>query len=241
MTTTFSGTISGNVGVTMSASGGTLLLSGANNTFTGGVTVQLGILQLNNSAAAGTGTLTFTGTPGGALQASAGGVVLYNPVVFNGPVTISGGNSFTIDGPVTLGPSFATLTMSQNVTINGVISGPSALLIAGGSTLTLNYANTYSGNTTLGGTATLTLGNNNALGSGTLTIGTGTNLSATVAVTIPNNVPIRRRRIDHHPDRQRADHADRFDHLERGEPDHDEQRRRHHAGRQPDRWSRQRS
>ncbi len=59
--TTYSGRISGSGVVTVTATGGTLTLSGA-NTFSGGINLTAGNLQLSHSYAAGTGNVTNAGT-----------------------------------------------------------------------------------------------------------------------------------------------------------------------------------
>ena len=191
-TTTLSGTIFGNVAVTMNANTtATLVLSGTNNTFTGGTTLLVGTLQLNNGTAAGTGTLTLAPATVASQLTAGAAIILYNPVVMNAAtVTLAGSNAFTFDGPTTLGASFGTLNLQQSATFNGIIGGTTSLVLAGTSgtfTLTLNNANSYAGNTTLAGTSTLVVGNNNALSSGTLTLASGT-FQANVAVTLSNNV-----------------------------------------------------
>lgn len=71
---------------------------------------------------------------------------------------------------------------THNLTINGVISdggGGFGLTTAGGARLTLGGANTYSGTTTLGGTAIVVLNHANALPGGTATTGGTSGLTFT--------------------------------------------------------------
>ncbi len=143
---------------------GTLRVSGA-NTYSGGTTITAGTLQLGNSAALGTGSVTL-----------AGGVLDINGLTTNDIGSLSG-----VSGTITNnGGSAAVLQVEQ--TAAGVFSGTLqngsntlALTLDTGSsnTLTLSGANAYTGGTTITA-GTLRMGNSAALGTGSLTLGGGT-------------------------------------------------------------------
>ena len=138
---TASGVISGGNGLTYTGGDATaaLTLSGA-NTFTGGTTLNSGVLDLANDSALGTGNLTL----GGPATVRLSGVTIGNNIA-------DGGNALTLSGQGTLG---------------GVLSGTGGLTLnAPGQTITLSGANTFTGNVgitsgTLDLTGTLADGNN---------------------------------------------------------------------------------
>ena len=143
---------------------GTLTLGG-NNTFTGGVTINGGILQLANAGAlnsASPNSISFG-------QNAAVGTKLQ----LNGTsVTLGSLSTNAVPGSVILenaNAAAATLTVNQalNTTFAGVLqngSGGGALAItkSGVGTLTLSGTNTYTGNTTITG-GTLALSNGSAI------------------------------------------------------------------------------
>lgn len=150
-------------GITNSGAG-TVILAGA-NTFSGGVTLSSGILNLNSSTAPGSGPLTILG---GVLNNSSSGAVTLannNPQFWNGDFTYAGSQ------PLTLGNGAVTLSAARNLTINntlvanGAISGPGSLNAlditkSGGGTLTLGAPVTLrspgQANTVVAGTLNLT-------------------------------------------------------------------------------------
>ena len=175
--TTLSGSISNNTASTsLTKNGtGTLTLSAA-NTFTGGVTLNAGRLNINNAAALGGAAGTFT-INGGQIEVNGGYTISNNNAQnWNGDFTFVGGSSNLNlgTGSVTMNGS-RTVTVSANIlTVGGVISGSgSSLTKAGAGTLTLNGNNTYSGGTTLSA-GTLSVGHATALGSGNITFSGGT-------------------------------------------------------------------
>jgi autotransporter-associated beta strand protein len=164
---------------------GTLRLSGA-NTFSGGLTVQTTgnrtILEINNAAALGTGTLTLTGgsaasgndsirinnLTGSALTLSTNNAQDWDTnfifgMDLNGNGTGSSLNMGT--GAVSLGSTSATASRTVNVhsntlTVGGVISNgttTNSLTKTGSATMVLTGANDYTGDTTVSA-GTLTLG-----------------------------------------------------------------------------------
>ncbi len=155
---TVGGTISGNYSLTKTGTG-PLTLSGA-NTFTGGMTLSDGQLNINNGQALGTGTFTVGGSVNSCEISNTSGssVTLWNnnPIVFLRGATFNdqGGNDINLgNGPVTLSASEVRLTIysQSRVVIGGAISGSGRLTLVNdngsGSTLVLSGNNTYSGGT----------------------------------------------------------------------------------------------
>ena len=168
---TLNNAIGGNFGITK-VGNGTLALAG-NNTFTGGVTINAGNLQLGNP---------------GALNSSSPNSVTFGPssvgtLSLNGKsVTIGALNGATSSTTVqNSSASAATLTLTVDIPIeidsllqNGG-AGALSLTKTGAATLTLGGNNSYTGSTSIDG-GTVILGNAFALGStaGGNTIGDGT-------------------------------------------------------------------
>jgi autotransporter-associated beta strand protein len=133
---------------------GTLTLEGT-NTYTGGTTINAGVLKIG-------------GTSGNVLSNN-GFVILANTsgaqLNLNGKTetigSLSGGG--TSGGHIVLGTSGA-LTVNQytNTTYNGVISGNGSFTKTSYGVLTLNGQNTYTGGTTLSGGEVI-IGINNAI------------------------------------------------------------------------------
>jgi autotransporter-associated beta strand protein len=126
--------------------GGTVCLSGT-NTFSGGLTANSGVLNINADAALGAagGSLTFTGNA--TLQAGAGGITVSSVR----PFTINSGVTATID------------TQGYGMSILSTVAGMGGLTKIGSGTLTLSSANTYAGATTVNA-GTLVAANTQALG-----------------------------------------------------------------------------
>ncbi len=139
------GVISGDQALTLSGGSGTLALAGA-NTFTGGITVSNGTLQLGNGSAtgnAGTGGITLARGSAGADNFNSGlAVNETGGPIFSNAVTLIAGNQGTY------------VTAGQTATLSGVISGSGQLWVNGPGTLILsNTANSYSGGTMLASSA----------------------------------------------------------------------------------------
>ncbi len=161
----------------------TLYLTNPANTFSGGLNIAAGIVDLGGAGAAGTGPITFNNTADSQLRLSTGGMTLANPIVIStsgtaeAKLTYSGGTftTATMSGPITFqrnlvvdvttgfidqsnGDLFGRLTLSGN--IDGAI--PVALLKIGQGVLRLTGTNTHS--TTLVQQGTLEFSADTALG-----------------------------------------------------------------------------
>jgi autotransporter-associated beta strand protein len=172
------------------AGAGTLTLSGA-NTFSGGMTISAGQLNIDNATAIGSGTFTITG---GAIDNTSGVAVALsnnNLQSWNGNFTFIGSDPLDLGtGAVTLSANRIVTTDTETLTVDGVISGAHSLTASGAGTLVLTGSNAYSGGTTVSGG---TLAADNAAGSatgsaavvvssGAALIGTGS-ISGAVTVT----------------------------------------------------------
>jgi autotransporter-associated beta strand protein len=165
---------------------GTWTLSGS-NTFTGGVTINGGILQLNNAGALNSGTanaVTFGAASTGKLQLNG-----ISPTIASLNTNATVGTPVIEDGNAVA--SILTLNSGGANVFEGVLqngtTGTLALTKSGAGSLTLDGNNTYSGLTTLSA-GTLNINSATALGTGTFTIGAGVidNTSAG-AITLTNN------------------------------------------------------
>ncbi len=133
VTTTVSGPISGTGALTKSGTG-TLVLSDASNTYSGGTNFTAGTVQISNPADLGSsaGVLTFTNAA--TLEFLAG----FSPTTLASPISLgSGGGTLQTDTGVT-------------ATLSGAITGNGQLTKQGTGTLTLSgTSNTYHGQTNL--------------------------------------------------------------------------------------------
>jgi autotransporter-associated beta strand protein len=173
-TTTFNRAISGPGALVVTAGNGTVTLGGPGNSYTGGTTVNSGVLIVGNNTALGAATAAVT-LNGGSLHSNTA-VTLGNNFTAGGAATIDGSNPVTINGTVTLSPN-TTLTVNNTaatITLAGNVSGAGALTKSGGGTLALSGANnTYTGPTMING-GTLQQGALNAVPSGSaVTVGSG--------------------------------------------------------------------
>ncbi|MDP9920561.1 outer membrane autotransporter protein [Variovorax boronicumulans] len=124
--TEVSGVISGTGGSLVKVGTGTLTLRGA-NTHTGGTALRQGRLNLGNSQALGTGTLSMDDDT--TLGFSADGLTIANAIQLTG----------TTDPVIDTG--------AFNATLSGAISGAGFITKEGTGTLTLSGANNYTGAT----------------------------------------------------------------------------------------------
>jgi autotransporter-associated beta strand protein len=149
----FSGVISGGGSLSKSATG-TLVLSGL-NTFTGGVNLSGGWIQIGQESALGSalgsGSLTISG---GALSSTDSTArSLANPLSFSDTITlgdVTKSGSLLFSGNAALAAA-STLNTASAVTFDGVVSGRFGLTKSGAAALSLNRANTYYGATVVSG------------------------------------------------------------------------------------------
>ncbi len=157
---------------------GALTLSGA-NTFTGGVTLNAGTLNINSTGSAGTsgplgngGTFTINGGIIDNTSGSSKTVANLNPITLAGDFAFSTGagtssNNLSLGGAVTMGASRTITTNgSGTLTFSGAIGDGGntyGLTKTGAGTLTLSGANTFTGGVTIQ-QGTLKLGNAAGLG-----------------------------------------------------------------------------
>jgi T5SS/PEP-CTERM-associated repeat protein/autotransporter-associated beta strand protein len=152
---TIGGNISGPFSLTENgATGPTVALAG-NNTYTGGTTLNSGILAIDSPTALGTGPLTING--GNIDNNSGAGLTLSgnNSQFWNGNFTYNGSDTLNLGtGPVVLGANVTVTTNGgHELTEGGNISGAFSLTKNGtgtgipGGELTVSGNNTYTGGT----------------------------------------------------------------------------------------------
>ena len=141
---TYNGVIGGSGGLIKNGAGVQTL--GGANTFSGGVTLYAGGLVVGNDRALGTGALTVGGAS-----------------------TLDSNQTVTLNNNITLNAGLTVLG-SNNLTLNGDLSGIGSLTKEGAATLTLNGTNTYTGGTTIN--------------AGTLALGAGASLYASGIVNL---------------------------------------------------------
>ena len=133
-------------GLTINAYNNPVTLSGA-NTFTGGVTIAAGQLNINSSSALGSGILTISA---GSMGNTSGGSVTLtnnNPQRWNADFTFAGTNDLNLGtGAVSMNAGRNVTVSTNTLTVGGVVSGSSGLTKLGAGTLQLLASNTYSGN-----------------------------------------------------------------------------------------------
>ena len=163
------------------------------NTYTGGTVLDstVGILQLGNNNALGTGTLTLVS---GTLNTNIG-ITLPNAVVFPNTVgggttvtisSIAQGNNLTFAGPVSLVGSNTLAVSNTGLTaFTGVVSGSGGLTLNNAAgTVQFTGTSTFTGGLTITG-GTLLVPNAGGLSTGPLILGGGS-VIATAAVTLAN-------------------------------------------------------
>ncbi len=170
---------------------GTVLISGAGNTYTGATQIIRGILKLGSTNALPTTTVLDVDSLG---SAGVNDDATFDLNGFNQTIAAlqrTGANFGTGSSYITNSSTTgATLTVSGTSTTsyNGVIqngAGVVSLTLSGGGSLTLGGANTYTGITTLSGANTeLVVASNTALGG---TAG-GTNVGSGARVVLANGV-----------------------------------------------------
>jgi autotransporter-associated beta strand protein len=164
------GSIGGTTGIVKNGSQSLTLATA--NTFTGGITLNAGTLNLGNAGSIGSGKLTIAG---GSLDNTSGASLTTTSAVaqdWNGDFTFIGTNDLTLgSGVVTLGGDRTVTVSAGALSVGGVGGSGRSLTKAGAGTLQIG-ASTYSGATTVSG--------------GTLRAGSATSFTATSGVTLAN-------------------------------------------------------
>lgn len=142
---------------------GTLRLSGQ-NTFPFGLTINAGSVILSNDSAAGTGLLSLNG----------------------GTFAIDGSRTLTND--IDLETNLA-VNNTFDLTLNGTISGPGAIVRSGGGFLRLAGNNTFAGGLTFNA-GTLFLASDTPVGNGKLFLNGGALVVEGVSRDLPNDVAL---------------------------------------------------
>jgi autotransporter-associated beta strand protein len=193
---TISSSIVNTTSTSVTKSGAGLLTLGANNTFTGGVVINAGILALGNA-----GALNSTAANAVAFGASSTGTLVLagnSVVVSNLSTNATPGTTF-VQNANGSAVSNATLTVGNSANLSGTFAGiiqdgtgggTLALTKAGTGTLTLSGANTYSGGTSLTA-GTVTISNATSFGSGAVTVtGTTSRINVTTGITYANDIAV---------------------------------------------------
>ena len=153
---------------------GTVTIANANS-YSGGTTLNAGLLNISNSAALGTGPLTISGSIGAVSidNTSGGPLTLASNIAqnWNKSFTFIGSNNLNLGtGAVTLANSPTVTVNAGTLTVGGNIGGVGqSLTLAGSGQLILTGANTYNSGTFVSG-GTLIGGGNTALGTGPVTL-----------------------------------------------------------------------
>ena len=168
---------------------GTLTITNANS-YTGGTTLNAGVLQIGNDAALGsiaTDSLTLNG---GTLSSdSTTARTLANNLILGGDVTLGNATNtglLTFSGTVDLDGSTHTMTTASDVVLSGIISGSNGgLSKAGAGTLTLSGTNTFTSDVNISaGTLAITSASSLGAVGGMLTFTGNSTLQANASFTV---------------------------------------------------------
>ena len=128
---------------------GTLTINTANG-YSGGTTLNAGLLNLGNASALGTGVLTING---GSLDNISGAnltLASNNAQNWNAGFSFLGTSPLSLGtGPVTLGGTTTVNVSGGTLTVGGPISGAYGLTLSGSGVLNLGSTNAYTGDTTV--------------------------------------------------------------------------------------------
>jgi len=177
---TVSGIIStATAGVLTKSGAGTLILSGA-NTFTNGLTLSAGILDINNATALGASSSPFTIAGASTIDNTSGAAITLantNAENWNANLTFTGTQNLnTGTGAVTLGVTPVVTVSNGTLTVDGAISGAFGITKAGAGTLVLggSAANTFTGVVTVNaGTLVLSHTGSTAISGSSIMVNTG--------------------------------------------------------------------
>ena len=167
--------------------GSGITILGASGVYSGGTTIENGTLRLDQSDAAGTGTITQT-TNNSTLQINTTGTVANAMSIFN----VRTMQTVTLSGSKTLNNATYTVDAGTTTTESGVLSGSGGISKEGTGTLNLTASNSFTGNTTVNaGVLNLNSTSGSALGastnvtvSATLLLSQSGQVSDTAAVTL---------------------------------------------------------
>lgn len=167
---TGSGTIAGTAGIAKSGTAALTLATA--NSFSGGVQLTEGTLNVNHASALGSGTLTLA--DGTVLNNTSGAAITASPAVasvWNGSFSFTGSNDLNLGGAVTV-TAEPTVTVSAGTLAVGGIAGPGFGLTKEGAGVLTIGASSYSGSTTVN--------------AGTLRAGAAAAFNSTSGVTLPD-------------------------------------------------------
>jgi autotransporter-associated beta strand protein len=153
------GIISGGGGLVKS--GAHTLTLGGNNTFTGGLTIQGGIVQLNHTGALNSTTPNAVSMSGGTLRLNGNSVTISSLSGTGGTVQNNAAGSATLTVNQATGPETFSGQMQNGDT------GSLGFTKTGGGTLILNNTHSYTGPTTISGGVVQLAGGNDRLPTGT--------------------------------------------------------------------------
>jgi len=180
------GTGTGTANTTAVYSSGTVILSNASNTYTGGTLIESGTLEFAGSGSSastavfGTGAITLNG---GAFQWASGNTTDIS--AFSGGLGFgsNGGNLDTNGNGITLANAVGnnstggfTVIGSGSLTMNGANTFTGPVTVKSGAALAFGGANVYTGATSVNGSLTLKQGS--SLANTAITVGSGGTLTA---------------------------------------------------------------
>ncbi len=198
---------------------GRVILNNANSSFSGGVYVNNGILQLavanpfgslnangftvssgatleltNNAAVSDNVTVAGTGYGGiGGIHVASGSSTLTGNVTVSGSPTtfnVESGANLSVSGPVSISSNSLTLEGAGNSSVSGNISGTGSVTVAGTGTVTLSGSNSFTGGA-IASSGTMAITGAGALGTGVTTVQSGATLSlAGSGMSINNTISL---------------------------------------------------
>jgi fibronectin-binding autotransporter adhesin len=169
--------------------GANTLILNASNSYTGGTSLQEGVLRLDNAFAAGSGQITQTSSAS-TLQINTSGTIANNMSVYK----VAFLQGATLSGNITVNNATFDVVENETSTISGVIDGTAGVNKTGLGQLTLTGANTYTGATvvnagilelaSMGGAAAGATGSVSVAESATLLISQSNQVSGSATVTL---------------------------------------------------------
>jgi autotransporter-associated beta strand protein len=160
---------------------GILRLTDTNNTFSGGVTLNEGTIEIGSNAALGTGSFTING---GAVEAFGADRSISNAYTINDAYAVNGTNDLTFSGAGTVGAGSHGITVAPSIThtLSGQITGDGGLIKDGDGTLAFT-----GGTKTFSGGLVVNDGTLDASRNGNITLGTAdgaNNIAGAGAITV---------------------------------------------------------